>query len=143
MKTMKGPAIFLAQFAGDAAPYNSLKGMAQWAASLGYKGIQIPTWEAAVRPEKASGKTYCDKAGLPAQASRSQNSRRIWGRLVAVPGLRRGFGFAAESAAAPRARNRRKCWEPRRRAILTSTHGLLLRRLAFPYLYPLPPRRPV
>ena len=46
MKTMKGPAIFLAQFAGDAAPFNTRKGMAGWAASLGYKGIQIPTWDA-------------------------------------------------------------------------------------------------
>ena len=40
---IKGPGIFLAQFAGDAAPFNSLKGMAGWAASLGYKGVQVPT----------------------------------------------------------------------------------------------------
>ncbi len=45
MKTMKGPAIFLAQFAGDAAPFNTLSGMAGWAASLGYKGVQIPSWD--------------------------------------------------------------------------------------------------
>ena len=44
-KTMKGPAIFLAQFAGDAAPFNSLKSIAKWAAGLGYKGVQIPTWD--------------------------------------------------------------------------------------------------
>jgi hypothetical protein len=47
MKNIKGPAIFLAQFAGDAAPYNTLDGMAGWAASMGYKGIQIPTWDGA------------------------------------------------------------------------------------------------
>ena len=39
------PAIFLAQFAGDGAPFNSLPSIAKWAASLGYKGIQIPTWD--------------------------------------------------------------------------------------------------
>jgi hypothetical protein len=32
MKTIKGPAIFLAQFAGDAVPFNSLAGIAGWAA---------------------------------------------------------------------------------------------------------------
>ena len=40
---MKGPGIFLAQFAGDKPPFNSLEGMAQWAASLGYVGVQVPT----------------------------------------------------------------------------------------------------
>ena len=45
MKTIKGPAIFLAQFAGDEAPYNTLEGMAGWAAKHGYVGIQIPSWD--------------------------------------------------------------------------------------------------
>ena len=45
MKTIKGPAIFLAQFAGDDAPFNSLDAIAGWAAGLGYKGVQIPTWD--------------------------------------------------------------------------------------------------
>ena len=47
MKTVKGPAIFLAQFAGDAAPFNSFDNICGWAAGLGYKGVQIPTWESA------------------------------------------------------------------------------------------------
>ena len=42
---IKGPAIFLAQFAGDAAPFNSFDSITKWAASLGYKGVQIPTWD--------------------------------------------------------------------------------------------------
>ena len=46
MKTIKGPAIFLAQFAGDQAPFNSLAGIARWAADLGYLGVQIPSWDA-------------------------------------------------------------------------------------------------
>ena len=44
-KTMKGPGIFLAQFAGDSAPFNSLPAITKWAAGLGYKGVQIPTWD--------------------------------------------------------------------------------------------------
>ena len=43
--TLKGPAIFLAQFAGDAAPFNSLNSICKWAASLGYQGVQIPSWD--------------------------------------------------------------------------------------------------
>jgi len=36
-ETMKGPGIFLAQLAGEAAPCNSLKSVAEWGAGLGYK----------------------------------------------------------------------------------------------------------
>ncbi|MBV8159243.1 MAG: sugar phosphate isomerase/epimerase, partial [Dyella sp.] len=43
MKTLKGPGIFLAQYAGDAAPFNTLPDIARWAASLGFVGLQIPT----------------------------------------------------------------------------------------------------
>ena len=46
MKTIKGPAIFLAQFAADKAPFNAWDNITKWAASLGYKGVQIPTWDA-------------------------------------------------------------------------------------------------
>jgi sugar phosphate isomerase/epimerase len=45
MKTIKGPAIFLAQFAGDGAPFNTLDSIAAWAAKLGYRGVQIPSWD--------------------------------------------------------------------------------------------------
>ncbi|EON75741.1 Inosose isomerase [Lunatimonas lonarensis] len=46
MKTIKGPALFLAQFADDKAPFNNLKNITTWAASIGYKAVQIPTWDA-------------------------------------------------------------------------------------------------
>ena len=61
--TMKGPGLFLAQFAGDAAPFNSLKSIAKWAAGLGYKGVQIPTWDGRLFDLKkaASSKAYCDE----------------------------------------------------------------------------------
>ncbi|HEY4995888.1 MAG TPA: sugar phosphate isomerase/epimerase, partial [Aestuariivirga sp.] len=61
--TIKGPAIFLAQFAGDKAPFNSFDAISKWAASLGYKGVQIPTWDGRMIDLKkaASSKTYCDE----------------------------------------------------------------------------------
>ncbi|OYU73256.1 MAG: hypothetical protein CFE32_21435, partial [Alphaproteobacteria bacterium PA3] len=61
MKTIKGPAIFLAQFAGDAAPYNSLDTIADWVAVMGYKGIQIPSWDARLfdLTLAAESQTYC------------------------------------------------------------------------------------
>ena len=41
--TMKGPAIFLAQFIDDAPPFDSFDAICGWAAGLGYKGVQVPT----------------------------------------------------------------------------------------------------
>ena len=63
MKTIKGPAVFLAQFLGDEAPFNSLESIAKWAADLGYIGVQIPTWDSrAIDLQKAAeSKTYCDE----------------------------------------------------------------------------------
>ncbi len=63
MKTVKGPAVFLAQFVGNESPYNSLDGMCKWASDLGYKGIQIPTWETSLIDLKlaSESKTYCDE----------------------------------------------------------------------------------
>lgn len=63
MKTVKGPAIFLAQFAGDEEPFNKLESICKWAASLGYKGVQIPTWETGLIDVKklAESKTFADE----------------------------------------------------------------------------------
>jgi sugar phosphate isomerase/epimerase len=63
MKSIKGPAIFLAQFAGDAAPFDTLDGICGWAAKLGYKGVQIPAWdERFIDLKKAAGsKTYAQE----------------------------------------------------------------------------------
>ena len=45
MRTIKGPGLFLAQFARDTPPHNTLEGIARWAKNYGYKAIQIPTWD--------------------------------------------------------------------------------------------------
>ncbi len=63
MKTIKGPAIFLAQFLSDEAPFNSLPSICKWAASLGYKGVQLPSWDKrCIDLQKAAeSKTYSDE----------------------------------------------------------------------------------
>ena len=102
MKTIKGPAIFLAQFAGDDAPFNSLDAIAGWAAGLGYKGVQIPTWDGRLFDLRAAAEsqTYCDdvrsvlaRHGLEI----TELSTHLQGQLVAVhPAYDRMFdGFAA------------------------------------------------
>ena len=62
MKTIKGPAIFLAQFAGEEAPFNSLEAIAEWASSLGFKGVQMPSWDSRLfdLDKAAESQIYCD-----------------------------------------------------------------------------------
>lgn len=86
---MKGPAIFLAQFASNEAPFDSLPNMAKWAAELGYKGIQIPTWAAQCIDLElaASSDTYCDELkGMLADHGLeiTELSTHLQGQLVAV-----------------------------------------------------------
>src|SRR5439155_1426550 len=63
MKAIKGPAVFLAQFAGDAPPFNSLPAIADWAARLGFKGVQIPSWDRRLfdLEKAAESQTYSDE----------------------------------------------------------------------------------
>jgi sugar phosphate isomerase/epimerase len=89
MKTMKGPAIFLAQFAGDEAPFDDLSAIAKWAASLGYKGVQIPSWDARYIDLKkaAESKDYCDELkGIAGESGVeiTELSTHLQGQLVAV-----------------------------------------------------------
>ena len=89
MRTIKGPAIFLAQFVGDKAPFDTLDNLCKWAASLGYKGVQIPTWETHLIDLKkaANSKTYCDelKGRVAAHGLKiTELSTHLQGQLVAV-----------------------------------------------------------
>jgi sugar phosphate isomerase/epimerase len=89
MKTIQGPAIFLAQFMGDTAPFDSLEGVCKWAADLGYKAVQIPTWDARLIDLKraAESKTYCDDLKGRIEAfglTISELSTHLQGQLVAV-----------------------------------------------------------
>ena len=88
MKTIKGPGIFLAQFAGDAAPFNSLENMARWAAGLGFVGVQIPTWDKRLFDLKtaAESQDYCDQILGTVRAAGvevTELSTHLQGQLVA------------------------------------------------------------
>ena len=89
MKTIKGPAIFLAQFMGDQAPFDDIKSIAKWAASQGYVGVQIPTWDPrCIDLQKAAdSKDYCDewKGSLESAGVQvTELSTHLQGQLVAV-----------------------------------------------------------
>lgn len=89
MKTIKGPAIFLAQFVDDHAPFNSLEGMCKWASDLGYKGIQIPvSGDNLIDLELAyESETYCDEFKGKVNSyglEITELSTHIEGQLVAV-----------------------------------------------------------
>jgi sugar phosphate isomerase/epimerase len=99
--TLKGPAIFLAQFLGAEPPFNSLPTIAKWAAGLGFKGLQIPTGNADFfdLERAAESKSYCeDLQALLAQSGLvvTELSTHLQGQLVAVhPAYQELFaGFA-------------------------------------------------
>ncbi len=153
MKTIKGPGIFLAQFAGDQAPFNSLDGMAEWAASLGFKAVQIPSWDARLFDLKkaAESKTYCDDiAGVVAGhgLAISELSTHLQGQLVAS---HPAYDAQFDDFAPPQVRGdekARRAWAidqltsaARASANLgLSAHATFSGALAWPYFYPWPQR---
>ncbi len=115
MKTIKGPAIFLAQFMGEQAPFNSLEGICEWAANLGYVGVQIPTWEDRLIDLKlaAESKTYCDELKGVVESfglNITELASHLQGQLVAVnPAYDKQFdNFAPASVRGNR--NMRQNW---------------------------------
>ena len=104
MKTIKGPAIFLAQFYGDKAPFDTIDNICQWAANLGYKGVQIPTWDTKyfnlekVATDKVFAQEY--KAKINSYGLEiTELSTHLQGQLIAVnPAYDQLFdGFAPDS----------------------------------------------
>lgn len=155
MKTIRGPGIFLAQFVGAEAPFDSLDGLARWAAGLGYKGVQIPTSDPALfdLAQAARSQAYCDDVlGLLAGhgLAVTELSTHLQGQLLAVhPAYDALFdGFAAPAVRGKPAA--RTDWardqlllaaEASRRMGLTA-HATFSGALAWPYFYPWP-QRPV
>ncbi|MEM6631574.1 MAG: sugar phosphate isomerase/epimerase [Bacteroidota bacterium] len=89
MQTIKGPAIFLAQFMGDEAPFDTFTNMCKWAGGLGYKGVQLPTWSSDFFDVKKAeeSQTYCDEVmGIARDAGVeiTELSTHLQGQLVAV-----------------------------------------------------------
>lgn len=153
MRSIKGPAIFLAQFAGDAAPYNSLPAIARWAAGHGYKGVQIPSWDARLfdLARAAESQTYCDEVkGILAESglALTELSTHLQGQLVAVhPAYDLAFdGFAPKAVHGnPVARQE---WAVEQlmlaarasRNLGLTAHATFSGALAWPFLYPWPQR---
>jgi sugar phosphate isomerase/epimerase len=151
MKTIKGPAIFLAQFADDQTPFNSLDGMAKWASELGYKAVQIPSWDSRLidLQEAAESKIYCDELkgtlanhGLEV----SELSTHLQGQLVAVhPAYEEMFkGFAPKGLN----KNQRNDWaiDQMKKAATASmnlgldVHATFSGAYVWPYFYAWPQR---
>ena len=101
MKTIKGPAIFLAQFMDDKPPFNGIESICKWTSELGYRGVQIPTWdERCIDLEKvAESKDYADEYKSKINSTGieiTELSTHLQGQLVAVnPAYNKIFdGFA-------------------------------------------------
>lgn len=155
MKTLKGPGIFLSQFIGQQAPFNSLAGLAQWAASLGYKALQIPCNHPGIfdLQRAASSQTYCDEVRGVLQEKGlciSELSTHLEGQLVAVhPAHDAAFdNFAPASVRGKREARTAWATEQVRLAAAASqnlglrAHATFSGSLAWPYLYPWPPHNP-
>ena len=153
MRTIKGPAIFLAQFAGEAPPFNSLDAISRWAAKLGYKGVQIPSWDSRLFDLKraAESRTYCDEILGTLKANGievTELSTHLQGQLVAVhPAYDQAFdGFAPDSLRGnPSARTEWAVEQLRLAARASANLGLKAHvtfsgAFAWPYVYPWPQR---
>jgi len=153
MKTIKGPGIFLAQFAGEAPPFNTLAGIAGWAASHGYTGVQIPSWDARLfnLAKAAASKAYCDDVrGTLAHAgvALTELSTHLQGQLVAV---NPAYDLAFEGFASPDVRGdpqARQAWAVEQMMLAAkasqnlglTAHATFSGALAWPYAYPWPQR---
>ncbi len=153
MTTIKGPAIFLAQFAGDAPPFNSFDALCAWAAGLGFKGVQVPSWDRRVidLERAAESATYC--AELKGRAAAhglviTELSTHLQGQLVAVhPAYDVAFDGFAPAACRNRPQARQE-WAVAQMMLAAKASGRLglvahvtfPGALAWPFLYPWPQR---
>jgi len=155
MKTIQGPGIFLAQFVGDRAPFNSFEAICGWAAGLGYVAVQIPTWDGRLFDLKraAESQTYCDELrGVAAKhgLAISELSTHLQGQLVAShPAYDTLFaGFAPPQLRGAGDVRARQEWAVQQlyQAAQASKHfGVRAHvtfsgALAWPYIYPWPQR---
>ena len=151
METIKGPGVFLAQFAQDIAPFNSIEGLAGWAAGKGFKGVQIPTWDKRVidLEKAAESQTYCDEYQGKLAAHGlvvTELSSHLQGQLVA---LHPAFELPADSFAPARVHHdpkARQAWAVDQLHLAAKAsqrfgldrHVTFSGSLLWPYLYPYP-----
>ncbi|HKV24226.1 MAG TPA: sugar phosphate isomerase/epimerase [Candidatus Acidoferrum sp.] len=155
MKTIKGPGIFLAQFASDTPPFNSFDSICAWAASLGFVAVQIPTWDGRLFDLKraAESTAYCDDLrGIAARHKLviSDLSTHLQGQLVAChPAYDSLFaGFAPPSLAGDANSSARQKWAVEQLLFAArasknfgaAAHVTFSGAFAWPYIYPWPQR---
>lgn len=151
MRTIKGPAIFLAQFAGDEAPFNTLESMVNWAAKLGFVGVQIPAWDARLFDLKlaAESQDYCDQIlGIVRQAGLqiTELATHLQGQLVAsnpaYDTMLDGFAPAGLDVKSRQTWGVQQLhWAARAsRNLGLAAHATFSGALAWPYFYPWPQR---
>ena len=153
MRTLKGPGIFLAQFVGTEPPFNTLDAIAEWAAGLGYVGVQMPTGpESFFDVAQAAGsQAYCDDiAGRLAAHGLviTELSTHLQGQLVAVhPAYDALFDGFAPAAVRGRPAER-QAWAVSQlmdaakasQRLGLDAHATFSGALAWPYVYPWPQR---
>ncbi|MCY4152375.1 MAG: sugar phosphate isomerase/epimerase [Aestuariivita sp.] len=155
MKTIRGPALFLAQFASGEAPFDAWESITRWAAEVGYKGVQLPSWETRFfdLDRAATSTDYCDEiVGVAREngVAVTELACHLQGQLVAVhPAYDLAFdGFAAESVRGnPSARQQWAVDQVVKTISASANMGLKAQAtfsgaLAWPFLYPWPQRPP-
>lgn len=152
MRTIKGPGIFLTQFIGEQAPFNSLDGLAGWAADKGYKAVQIPCHQPPIfdLAKAAQSQAYCDDInGKLAEHGLviSELSTHLEGQLMAVSPV---YSDAFDHFAPAEVRGNdvvRRAWAAERlkqaaaasAKLGLSAHATFSGSLAWPFFYPWPP----
>ncbi|MGB3617678.1 MAG: sugar phosphate isomerase/epimerase [Catalinimonas sp.] len=153
MKTIKGPAIFLAQFVGGEAPFNDFRSICEWAAGHGYVGVQVPTWDPRMidLQRAAESRDYCDElrgTAREAGVEITELSTHLQGQLVAchpaydtmfdgfAPAAYRGHPAARTEWAVQQLKWAARAGQHLQLDVMATFSGALL----WPYVYPWPQR---
>jgi sugar phosphate isomerase/epimerase len=151
MRTIKGPGVFIGQFAGDNPPFNTLSGIARWVKDCGFVGLQLPTWDARfIDAEKAaSSQAYCDDLNRTVSEAGvviTDMAAHLQGQLCAV---HPAYDKWMDGLCPPAVRNaprERQAWAVRQmKACITASKNLGLTELGtfsgsflWPFWYPFP-----
>ena len=155
MKTLRGPGLFLAQFASDQPPFDSLATLAAWAGDLGYEGVQIPSWDTRLfdLSRAAESQEYCDEVvGIcrDARVAITELSTHLQGQLVAVHPAYDPLFDAFAPADLREQPSARQAWATEQlnlaarasRRLGLTAHATFSGALLWPMLYPWPQRPP-
>jgi sugar phosphate isomerase/epimerase len=153
--TLKGPGIYLAQFASDHPPFNSWDSITRWAAGHGFKGVQVPSSDTRIFDMQlaATSKTWCDEFAGVARDNGieiTELGTHLQGQLVAVhPAYDEAFDAFAPAHVRGKPAERQRWAVQQMKLAAKASHNLGLSSsasfsgaLAWPYLYPWPPRPP-